>query len=286
MDDVSQLIRHQKNVMGLDTALELTRGNPAGVRAMLSQLHPARESTTLVANSDDGSVLLGQVTHIINERPAYLTFLMPESAACGSILIDLLDELISQAGYLGALNILADAEDNHPAFLCLRKAGFSIYGWQSVWKFPPGAGQREPWQAVTSLDDVAVRNLFQLVVPPLVQSAEPLPSDLPKGFLFRRKGDLAAFARVLTGPRGVFIQPVFHPSAENISDLLCGLRACFLTTGKPVFLAVRSFQAWLEPVLEDLGAESFSRRSQLVRYLVNPLLATARVKQSALVGNR
>jgi hypothetical protein len=286
LDDVSQLIRHQKDVMGLDTAQELTRGNPAGVRAMLSQLHPARENATLVANSDDGSVLLGQVTHIINERPAYLTFLMPESAACGAVLIDLLDELVGQAGYLGALNILADAEDNHPAFPCLRRAGFSIYGWQSVWKFPVCAGQREPWQAVTPLDNIAVRNLFQLVVPPLVQSAEPLPSSLPKGFLFRRKGDLAAFARVLTGPRGVFIQPVFHPSAENISDLLCGLRRSFPASSKPVFLAVRSFQAWLEPVLEDLGAESINRRSQLVRYLVNPLLASAQVKQSALVGNR
>jgi hypothetical protein len=236
LDDVSQLIRHQKNVMGLDTALELTRGNPAGVRAMLSQLHPARESTTLVANSDDGSVLLGQVTHIINERPAYLTFLMPESAACGSILIDLLDELISQAGYLGALNILADAEDNHPAFPCLRKAGFSIYGWQSVWKFPPGAGQREPWQAVTSLDDVAVRNLFQLVVPPLVQSAEPLPSDLPKGFLFRRKGDLAAFARVLTDPE-VCSSNLFFTPLLKISPI------CFVDCA-PVSLQPANLSSW------------------------------------------
>ncbi len=128
--------RNQKEVMGLDTALEFTRGNPAGMRAMLAQLHPARGNTTLVASGDDGTVLIGQVTHIINERPAYLTFLMPESAACGPILTDLLDELISQAGYLGAMNIIADAEDDHPAFPCLRKAGFSIYGWQSAWKLP------------------------------------------------------------------------------------------------------------------------------------------------------
>ena len=209
--------------MGLDTALELTRGNPAGMRAMLAQFHPARGNTTLVATGDDGTVLIGQVTHIINERPAYLTFLMPESAACGPILTDLLDELVSQAGYLGALSIIADAEDDHPAYPCLRKAGFSIFGWQSTWKLPPQRGGQGTWQPVTARDEVAVRNLFGSVIPPLAQSAEPLPTGLPKGFLLRRKGELAAFARVLSGPRGFFLLPVFHPSDEDVTELCCAV---------------------------------------------------------------
>ena len=271
--------------MGLDTALELTRGNPAGMRAMLAQFHPARGNTTLVATGDDGTVLIGQVTHIINERPAYLTFLMPESAACGPILTDLLDELVSQAGYLGALSIIADAEDDHPAYPCLRKAGFSIFGWQSTWKLPPQRGGQGAWQPITARDEVAVRNLFGSVIPPLVQSAEPLPTGLPKGFLLRRKGELAAFARVLSGPRGVFLLPVFLPSDEDVTDMLRGLRACFPGSSKPVHLAVRSFQAWLEPALEGIGAECMNRRSQLVRYLVNPVLAAVPIKKHALAGN-
>jgi hypothetical protein len=273
-------------VLGLDTALELTRGNPAGMRAMVAQLHPARGNTTLVAAGDDGTVLIGQVTHIINERPAYLTFLMPESATCGPILTDLLDELISQAGYLGAMSIIADAEDNHPAFGCLRKAGFSIFGWQSAWKLPAPTKEQSAWQAVASRDEVAVRNLFSSVVPPMAQSAEPLPTGLPKGFIIRHKGELAAFARVLSGARGIFLLPVFHPSAEDIPEMLSGLRVCFPAARKPVYLAVRSFQAWLEPMLEDLGAENIRRRSQLVRYLVNPVLVAVPVTQHALAGNR
>jgi hypothetical protein len=281
------LIRSRKDVLGLYTALELTRGNPAGIRALLAQLHPAHGNTTLVANSGEGQFLIGQVTHIINERPAYLTFLMPESAACPPLLTELLDELISQAGYLGALNILADAEESHPAFPCLRKVGFSIFGWQSVWKLPAFEGKGGSWQAVASLDEVAVRNLFQLVSPPLVQTAEPLPSGLPKGYLVRgRRGDLTAFARAISGPRGVFLLPIFHPAAENIPDLLRSLRACFPSTSKPIYLAARSHQAWLEPILEDLGAEQVRRCSQLVRYLVNPVFVEAPVKQHALVGSR
>lgn len=286
LDDISSLVRYQKEVMGLDTALELTRGNPAGVRAMLTQLHPARGNTTLVATGDDGSVLIGQITHIINERPAYLTFLMPESTACGPILTDLLDELISQAGYLGAMSIIADAEDNHPAIGCLRKAGFSIFGWQSVWKLPQPTKEQAGWQGVTSRDEAAIRNLFSSVVPPLAQSAEPLPTGTPKGLLVRRKGELTAFARVLSGPRGNILQPVFHPSAEDIPGLLRGLRESFPATGKPVYLAVRSFQAWLEPMLEELGAEQIRHHSQLVRYLVNPVLTNVPVQQHALAGNR
>ena len=272
--------------MGLDTALELTRGNPAGMRAMLAQLHPARGNTTLAARAADGALLIGQVTHIINERPAYLTFLMPESEACGPLLTELLDELISQSGYLGALNILADADDGHPAFPCLRKAGFSVFGWQSVWKMPPHSGEHTNWQTVSSFDEVAVRNLFSAMVPPLAQNAEPLPTGLPKGLIVRRKGELAAFARLLSGSRGNFLLPLFHPSAEDLPELLRGLRACFPASGKPVYLAVRSYQAWLEPILSDLGAEQIRRSSQLVRYLVNPVLAAVPVKQTALAGNR
>jgi hypothetical protein len=108
---------------------------------------------------------------------------------------------------------------------------------------------------------------------------------MPKGFLLRRKGDLAAFARVLSGPRGVFLLPVFLPSDEDVTEMLRGLRACFPGTGKPVYLAVRSFQAWLEPAIEDFGADCVNRRSQLVRYLVNPVLASVPIKKHALAGN-
>lgn len=285
MDDISPLLRYQKSALGLDTALELTRGNPAGARALIAQLHPARGNTTLVARAEDGSVLMGQVTHMINERPAYLTFLLPESAACGTLLLDLLEELIGQAGYLGALNILADTEEDHPALPCLRKVGFSIFGRQSIWKLPAQAGKPGEWLPVASLDEIAVRNLFSSVVPPLAQSAEPLPTGLPKGFLIRRKGELAAFARLISGPRGAILQPVFHPAAEDYPELLRGLRACLPASAKPVYLAVRSFQAWLEPALEEQGAECVRRRSQLVRYLVNPILDTVPVKQHALAGN-
>jgi hypothetical protein len=48
---------------------------------------------------------------------------------------------------------------------------------------------------------------------------------------------------------------------------------------------VRFFQAWLEPALEGIGAECMNRRSQLVRYLVNPVLAAVPIKKHALAGN-
>jgi len=37
---------------------------------------------------------------------------------------------------MGALNLLADITETHPAFELLRKHGFSVYSWENVWKLP------------------------------------------------------------------------------------------------------------------------------------------------------
>ena len=37
--------------------------------------------------------------------------------------------------------------------------------------------------------------------------------------------------------------------------------------GRPVYLCVRSYQAWLEPALEDLGAKSAPRQAVMVKHL-------------------
>ena len=38
--------------------------------------------------------------------------------------------------------------------------------------------------------------------------------------------------------------------------------------GRKIYLNVRSYQAWLEPVLADLGAEASPRQAVMVKHLV------------------
>jgi hypothetical protein len=64
------------------------------------------------------------------------------------------------------------------------------------------------------------------------------------------------------------LAPLIHPDAAdvgaNLSALIGGLPN---RAGRPVYLCVRSYQAWLEPVLEDLGASAGPRQAVMVKHL-------------------
>lgn len=273
MQDFLSLVRYKDQVLSLDSALSFSQGNPAGPAALLTLLHPAKGSYTGVVTADSSQPpLLGQVVHRVKERAARLTFLMPEDAACPPQLTYLLDELICQTGEMGALNLLADIDESHPAFTCLRQAGFSVYGWQAVWKLPSSceAGKDE-WTKATPIDEIPIRNLMQSIIPPLIQTAEPVQTGHLNGWLIRREGDVVAYVQVIEGPAGIFLRPVFHPMVEDVRGLICALPRHYSQNGRSLYLAVQSYHAWLEGILAEIGAENKIRSAMLVKYLVNPV---------------
>jgi hypothetical protein len=83
-----------------------------------------------------------------------------------------------------------------------------------------------------------------------------------------------AFVEGIYGPRGIYLLPLFHPTVENvdmlISDLLLHLSPLM---GRPVYLAVRSYQSWIENALESLQTQAGERQALLVKHLAH----TARV---------
>ena len=58
--DLPSLSSYRRDVLPLDSARILTRGNPLGALAMLSYLNPRRHIYTAVA-VEDGESLMGQV---------------------------------------------------------------------------------------------------------------------------------------------------------------------------------------------------------------------------------
>ncbi len=74
--DIPGLSRYRRDVLPLDSARILTRGNPLGARAMLSYLNPRRSIHTAVASENSDS-LMGQVMLNEDTTSARLTFLAP-----------------------------------------------------------------------------------------------------------------------------------------------------------------------------------------------------------------
>jgi len=257
--------------------------------AALAQLNPRRDSFTgVVPASDCDPKLIGQMYYTQGQRSARLSFMAPSEAGASPGISDLLDGLTCQAGDWGAFNLLAEAEEHHPIFENLRRANFFVYAWQRIWRFvPDGRGERgasKRWRSTSPLDEIALRSLYQALVPPLVQSAEPFVLHARQGLVYRQNGEVMGFIEGRHGPRGVYLQPVIHPDVENVQelviDLLQALPALYL--GRPVYIAVRSYQSWLEAALEDLHGQAAPRQALFVKHLASTQRVLATNKRLVL----
>jgi hypothetical protein len=72
------------------------------------------------------------------------------------------------------------------------------------------------------------------------------------------------------GMYGIVLTPLIHPEASNVSEKLSALISNLPDRrNRPVYICVRSYQAWLEPVLADLGAKAGLRQAVMVKHLAH-----------------
>jgi hypothetical protein len=264
--DLPMLSRYRRDMLALDSARILTRGNPLSAAAMLSYLDPRRHIYTAVS-SENGSSLMGQVTLDEEETSARMTFLAPEQAING-LTLALLEHLIAQVGDWGAFHLLAEVDEDSAAFRLLRQAGFAMYAWQRIWKLPASdpVGKNNPWRQAAGTDWPAVQSLYGQIVPALLHPVEALPKQVMG--LVCSEANLQAYVAVNSGPKGIWIQPIIPPDSNCASEQLAGLNNAFSDRReRRIYVCVRSYQAWLESVLEDLGAEPGPRQAVMVRRL-------------------
>jgi hypothetical protein len=212
-----------------------------------------------------------------DETSARLTFIAPTENING-LTSSLLDHLTVHAGEWGAFHLLAEVDENSPAFRSLRKAGFAMYAWQRVWKLPKleTPAEQVPWREAEESDWPAVQSLHGQIIPAMIQPVDALPKQA-SGLVCRPDGNLQAYVAVNNGPAGVWIQPLVPPDSGCGPERLAGLPG---QGERPVYVCVRSYQAWLETALEDLGAEPGPRQAVMVRRLAK--LQKAEEKVSAM----
>jgi hypothetical protein len=177
---------------------------------------------------------------------------------------------VTQAGGWGAFHLLAEVDEESPAFRLLRQAGFAMYAWQRIWKLPlsdPDNTKKDIWRQAADMDWPAVQSLYGQIVPALLHPVEALPKQ-GFGLVCRPEGNLQAYVTVNSGPKGIWIQPIVPPDSDCVSEQLAGLtRAMANGRERPIYVCVRSYQAWLESILEDLGAQTGPRQAVMVRRL-------------------
>ena len=265
--DLPTIARYRNDVLTLDSLRALTRGHPLGAMGLLAYINPARHLYAAIRNSD-GSTILGGIIHTRGETFAKLLYLAPSSKLDDPNLPALIEHLAAQAGEWQAAHVIAEVDDTNDVFPALRMAGFSVYAWQRVWDVSQlektesvdGSG----WKRIQSVNLPAAQSLHYQIVPQLLHPIEPAPKR-PEGFIH---AEARCFASVTYGVYGIVLTPLILPDEGGVSEKISALVTNLPDrNGRPVYLNVRSYQAWLEPVLEDLGAKASQRQAVMVKHL-------------------
>lgn len=265
--DIPTLARYRNDVLTLDSARALTRGHPLGTMGLLAYINPARHLYAAIENGGE-SALLGGIIHTRGELFARLLYLAPLSNLHDLQLPALIEHLAIQAGEWQAVHVLAEVDETSDVFPALRMTGFSVYAWQRMWDVSlleqAGSNSSLSWRRMQSLDLPAVQNLHYQIVPQLLHPVEPAPNRVV-GYVHQ---NLKCYASITSGMFGVVLTPLIHPDENDVSEKIASLVASLPDRrGRPVYLNVRSYQAWLEPVLEDLGAKASARQAVMVKHL-------------------
>ncbi|MBI5825262.1 MAG: hypothetical protein HZB18_14625 [Chloroflexi bacterium] len=265
--DIPTIARYRNDVLTLDSARALTRGHPLGAMGLLAYINPARHLYAAISNGGE-TALLGGIIHTHGDTFAKLLYLAPSSQLHDPQLPALIEHLAVQAGEWQAFHVIAEVDETSDVFPALRMAGFSVYAWQRVWDASllekTGAGNGGEWKRMQSIDLPAVQSLHYQIVPQLLHPVEPAPNRVT-GFVHE---DMKCFANVTAGMYGMVLTPLIHPDEEHVSEKIISLVTNLPDRrARAVYLNVRSYQAWLEPVLADLGAKASARQAVMVKHL-------------------
>lgn len=268
--DLPYLYSFRDQAIGLDTARTLTRGNPLGAVGLFAYVNPVRHIYSAIINGNGtDKTVLGGIIHSGNEPFAKLLFIAPSSQLDHPDLPALIETLSAQAGEWGAFHVLAEVDETSAAFVALRRAGFSVYAWQRMWDVSEITDAIRPveWTKVKPVHMPAVQSLYYQIVPPLLQPVEPQPKS---GLGWLCNEGVKCYVSVMQGVYGIVLSPLIHPEATFVSEKLASLISHLPDRrNRPVYLCVRSYQAWLEPVLADLGARGADRQAVMVKHLVH-----------------
>ena len=266
--DLPYVYSFRDQAIGLDTARTLTRGNPLGAVGLFGYVNPVRHIYSAIANGEDEPVL-GGIIHSSKDTFAKLLYIAPSSQLNHPDLPELIENLSAQAGAWGAFHVLAEVEETSDAFVALRRAGFSVYAWQRMWKVSEvtAADLSFEWMRVKSVHLPAVQSLYYQIVPPLLQPIEPQPKS---GLGWMCNEGMKCYVSATQGAYGIALAPLIHPEATHVGEKLASLISNLPDRrNRPVYICVRSYQAWLEPVLADLGAQGADRQAVMVKHLAH-----------------
>jgi hypothetical protein len=131
----------------------------------------------------------------------------------------------------------------------------------------PDGGTEQCWERARPVHLPAIQSLHQQIVPPLLQPVEQMPR-YASGYICSEA--VKCYTSVSSGAYGIVLHPLMHPEATEVSaKLLCLVNGLQGRRRRRVYICVRSYQAWLEHVLAELGGKAGPRQAVMVKHLAH-----------------
>jgi len=266
-------LRRTDLLQSLDYLRLVTRGEPFNLRNLMHSISPPVEQYVAYCDNDPERPCYAQVISRVDETQGQLTFLGAPDDADQSDIAFLLENLIANAGKWGTHYITGDLPTDSPHVTGFKKAGFLTWANQTIFRLAPSASvegkPKYAWRTWNANDMRAMTSLYRGVVPGLFQPIEPLTRKAALGLvLYHPEGELLGYADLDYGPKGVWVQPVLAPEAndpQSLSDLLKAIPELY---NRAAFLSARSYQPWLSSLAAQLPGEIQGSQLLMVRYLI------------------
>jgi len=241
------------------------------LRNVMRSVAPLVDREAVIWEGEEG-FCFGQIEKGQVKKYAQLSYLGCSENIQPLTICRLLEPLVKEAGGWKAWGVLADLPEGSELFEGFRKAGFTIWARQKVCKLtsqemPPSSTGL--WRSGSEFDKLAIDALSKQVVPTSVQLIECLSDKAVDGLVaYQKDGRLAAFAHIEHGPRGIWVSMTVHPDADAQALLSSLVQEVSDVLERPIYLAVRSYQAYLENAVLRMGFGASESQILLVKYLV------------------
>ena len=200
----------------------------------------------------------------------------------------LLTQVCKQAGQRGMQRLFAYTPWGGEEARVFKEAGFMVYAREDILRFDrlPETRHDTPPEGLRRLrveDEGRLQELYSRITPRRVQWAEgqlspPTWSAMNnRGLLWgeeayvledARSIELSAILQIMPGNSGHWLQLTVVPRTCGFSDELLnfGLERIAEWPAKPIYTAVREYQAGVLPALQAVGFEPFARQAILVKH--------------------
>jgi len=271
--DLSAIHRFQRSKIFLDNTLRLTYNPGLFSSSLLSLISSSSGFCTAVEDIDSKPYhfLVGQTFHLAENHSARLSCLAPGNQDHPGFSA-VLAQLTTMAGEAGALQILAEVDQNSLEETLLTRSGFRAYAEQQIWKLPRrifyGTGKKA-WVPITKGDVDQVVFHYQQHVPAQVQRVEIPPArNNIQGLLCWKAGRIVGVAITAFGPRGILADLILEPDLDELDDYLGALFFHMpYRNSRDIYLRVRSYQQRIKSVLERAEAVSGPVQNAVVKRL-------------------